>query len=629
MRSETIVKSRLGATYLGNGRCQFLVWAPNAQSVEVRLLGAEAQTDHPMEPFERGYYFVVLHGVKPGALYSYRLNGKKVLPDPASRFQPNGVHGPSQITNPDYDWTDQSWAGLSLQDYILYELHVGTFTRASTFDAIIPHLDELQALGVTAIELMPVAQFPGTRNWGYDGVHPFSVQNSYGGPPGLRRFVEACHQRRLATVLDVVYNHLGPEGNYLAEFGPYFTRKFQTAWGEAINFDGPHSDEVRRFFIENALYWITEFHIDALRLDAVHAIFDQTAYPFLQELGDAVHRQANELRRPIYVIAESSLNDTRLVQTEEVGGYSLDAQWNDDFHHSLHTLLTRERAGYYADFGRLDDLRKALAEGYVYTGQYSHYRQRRHGKGLRQVPSHKFVVAAQTHDQVGNRRLSERLSQLVSFEGLKLAAGAVLLSPYVPLLFMGEEYGETAPFLYFISHGDPELAKAVHRGRSREFAAFAWQGEIPDPQAEETFERSKLDHKLRQTEKHRTLLDFYAELIRIRRTTPALAFLSKEHLQATTLENENVLCLRRWTESEQAFCIFHFGDMERSAGIPFPEARWHKILDSSEARWLSSGSSLPTELNAVGDVVLTLSPQALAVYRTIGERKPDKGAVTQ
>ena len=612
------MKPKLGATYLGNGRSQFLVWAPNAKSVEVRLLGpSQAEAKQVMQPVEREYYSLVLEGVKPGALYYYRIDGEKEFPDPASRFQPRGVHGPSQVTDPDHEWNDHNWAGLPLRDYIIYELHVGTFTRQGTFEAIIPHLDELQALGVTAIELMPVAQFPGTRNWGYDGVYPFAVQDSYGGPAGLRRFVDGCHQRGLAAVLDVVYNHLGPEGNYLAEFGPYFTRKYRTPWGEAINFDGPHSDEVRRFFIENALSWITEFHFDALRLDAVHAIFDQTAYPFLQELGNAVHREADELNRQVYVIAESSLNDTRLVHPVELGGYSLDAQWNDDFHHSLHTLLTHERSGYYEDFNGLHDLRKALAEGYVYTGQYSPYRRRRHGEVSCQVPAHKFVVYAQTHDQVGNRRLGERLSQLASFDGLKLAAGAVLLAPYVPLLFMGEEYGETAPFLYFISHGDPELVEAVRRGRGLEFAAFSWQGEIPDPQAGETFERSKLNPSLRGAEKHRALVDFYTELIRIRRTTPALAFLSKEHLQAITLEKQGVLCLHRWTEGEQVFSVFHFGSSETSVELPFPAGHWHKILDSSETRWLGRGSSLPSKLNVIGDVVLTLSPEILVVYATM------------
>ena len=316
---------------------------------------------------------------------------------------------------------------------MLYELHVGTFTAQGTFDAIVPHLDELKDLGITSIELMPVAQFPGDRNWGYDGVYPFAVQNSYGGPEGLKRLVNACHQRGLAVTLDLVYNHLGPEGNYLQDFGPYFTDRYRTPWGSAINFDGPESDEVRRFFIENALYWVTEFRVDALRLDAVHGIFDFSALHFLQELAAAVHEQAEQLNRRIYVIAESDLNDVRIVRSPELGGYGLDAQWNDDFHHALHTLLTGERTGYYEDFGRIQDLAKAFAEGFVYSGAYSPARRRRHGNSSKDLAAPRFVVFAQNHDQVGNRH---RLSALVSFEWLKLAAAVVLLSPFIPLLFI-------------------------------------------------------------------------------------------------------------------------------------------------------------------------------------------------
>jgi maltooligosyltrehalose trehalohydrolase len=359
---------------------------------------------------------------------------------------------------------------------------VGTFTPEGTFEAIIPHLDELRELGITAVELMPVAQFPGTRNWGYDGVYPFAVQNSYGGPEGLKRLVNACHGRGIAVVLDVVYNHLGPEGNYLWDFGPYFTDRYKTPWGSAINFDGPHSDPVRRLFIENALYWVTEFRMDGLRIDAVHGILDFSAYPFLEELASAVHEKAERLNRRVYVIAESDLNDTRVIRSRELGGYGLDAQWNDDFHHALHTLLTEDQTGYYQDFGRLGDLVKAFREGFVCSGQYSSYRRRRHGNSSRDIPAGCFVVFAQNHDQVGNRMRGERLSQLVCRERMKLAAGVVFLSPFIPLLFMGEEYGETAPFPYFISHSDADLVEAVRRGRREEFAAFGWSQEPPDPQ---------------------------------------------------------------------------------------------------------------------------------------------------
>ena len=432
----------LGALYLGNNRCRFRVWAPLADTVAVHVI-APREKLVPLRREERGYHCGVAEGVEPGSLYFYLLDGEKERPDPASRYQPQGVHGPSQVVDPRaFAWTDRCWFGPARQELIFYEIHVGTFTPAGTFDAIIPYLDEIRELGITAIELMPVAQFPGSRNWGYDGVYPFAVQNSYGGPEGLRRLVDACHRYRLAIFLDVVYNHLGPEGNYLRDFAPYFTDRYRTPWGPALNLDGPGSDEVRRFFTENALYWLTEFHLDGLRLDAIHAIFDFSARHFLEELTDVVHRQAERLGRRVYVIAESDLNDARVIRPRAVGGYGLDAQWSDDFHHSLHALLTGERNGYYQDFGTLAHMARAFRKGYTYTGQYSAYRRRRHGNSTRFCGAQQFVVFAQNHDQVGNRAGGERLGTLVSFAALKLAAGVVLLSPFLPLLFMGEEYGE-------------------------------------------------------------------------------------------------------------------------------------------------------------------------------------------
>ena len=379
------LEPKLGPTLLGEGRCRFCVWAPFTNSVEVHLLSPQER----MEPLVRdrhGCHWGVLDGVEPGALYRFRLDGSLERPDPASRFQPQGVHGPSQVVNAAFDWTDGNWRGLPLQRYILYELHIGTFTAPGTFDAGIERLDDLEALGITAVELMPAAQFPGERNWGYDGVYPFAAQNSYGGPQGLKRFVNACHDRGLAVVLDVVYNHLGPEGNYLRDFGPYFSDVYRTPWGAPINFDGPYSDEVRRYFIENALYWLAECHIDALRLDAVHAILDFSARPFLQELAGTVKRIAAAEGRRIHLIAESALNDPRLLRPPDLGGFGLDAQWNDDLHHALHAVLTGERQGYYCDFGRFDQLLKALRQGFVYDGQYSEYRRRRHGNSSRSIP---------------------------------------------------------------------------------------------------------------------------------------------------------------------------------------------------------------------------------------------------
>jgi maltooligosyltrehalose trehalohydrolase len=603
---------QLGATCQADGCWQFLVWAPRAEKVEVQLASPQMRTV-VLEKIERGYHQIVTDA-GPGTQYLYRLNGERERPDPASRFQPQGVHGPSEIVDSRFNWGDNSWQGIPLEDYIIYEVHVGTFTPDGTFDGATNYLDGLKSLGITALEIMPVAQFPGSRNWGYDGAYPFAVQNSYGRPAALKAFVDACHQRGLAVILDVVYNHLGPEGNYLSDFGPYFTDRYHTPWGEAINFDGPQSDEVRRFFIENALYWVTEFHFDALRLDAIHAIFDQSAYPFLEELGVAIHEKAKQLHRRIYVIAESDLNNPRVTMPRESGGFGLDAQWNDDFHHSLHTLLTRETSGYYRDFGTLRHLAKAYGEGFVYSGEYSSYRHRRHGRPSTRVGANQFVVFAQNHDQVGNRMLGERSSRLVTFEGLKLAAGTVLLSPFIPLLLMGEEYGETAPFQYFVSHSDPGLIAATRKGRQEEFAAFLWQGEVPDPQDEATFTRSKLHHELATQSPHRFLKEFYRELIRLRRFHPSLNYLSKENLEVRTCGAENVLLLHRWKDHDRVCIILAFAQDRTSPSLPFPLGKWRRILDSNDERWGGAGTQHPNEVESAGQILLALEPQSLVVF---------------
>lgn len=603
----------LGAAYLGDGCCSFVVWAPLVQQVSLKIVSPREKV-FPLEKDERGYHQGTIEGVEPGSLYLYRLGGGKERPDPASRFQPQGVHGPSQVVNPDFSWKDDRWIGLPLRDYIIYELHVGTFTPEGTFEAIIPHLQNLKNLGITAIELMPVAQFPGSRNWGYDGTYPFAVQNSYGGPDGLKHLVNACHQVGLAVVLDVVYNHLGPEGNYLADFAPYFTKRYRGPWGHPLNFDGPYSDEVRRYFVENALHWLVEFHFDGLRLDAVHGILDFSALPFLQQLALEVSARTRRLNRRVYIMPESDLNDTRLIRSRELGGFALDAQWNDDFHHSLHTLLTGEQTGYYQDFGRLHHLVKAFSEGYVYSGDYSRYRKRSHGNSSRSVAAEQLVVFAQNHDQVGNRAQSERLSALVSFEALKLAAGVVLLSPFIPLLFMGEEYGETAPFYYFISHSDPDLVEAVRRGRREEFAVFRWQGEPPDPQDEATFLRCKLDPRLRFQGHHEVLYSFYRELIRLRRESPPLKVLDKERLAVTGLEAEKVLLWRRWRDKQEVAAVFHFGKQARSLSLPLPEGRWRRQLDSAESTWGGPGSTVSSEVVSPGKVSLSLPAESFVVF---------------
>ncbi len=603
----------LGATPQAGGRCRFLLWAPRAERVEVHTV-APIERLVPLERKECGYYEAVVQDVAPGTFYFYRLDGVRERPDPASRLQPAGVHGPSQVADlTGFQWEDREWPGSPLEDYVIYELHVGAYSSQGTFEAIIPHLDQLKELGVTALEIMPVAQFPGERNWGYDGAYPFAVQSSYGGPEGLQRLVNACHQRGLAIILDVVYNHLGPEGNYLSDFGPYFTDRYRTPWGSSLNFDGPHADEVRRFFIENALYWVTGFHVDALRLDAIHGIVDLSAQPFLAELAHAVHGEAKRIGRRIYLIAESNLNDARVIRPWEAGGYGLDAQWNDDFHHALHVLLTAEEAGYYRDFGELEHLAKAFREGFVYSGEYSAYRKKRHGNSSRNISASRFVVFAQNHDQVGNRMRGDRLSCLVTFEALKLAAGAVILSPFMPLLFMGEEYGETAPFQYFTSHSDPSLVEAVRRGRQEEFAAFGWQGHWPDPQAESSFLDCKLDHTMRSQEPHATLWKFYRELIKLRRDHAALRQLSKQHMSVTALSPKRMLVVRRWSESEDVFIAFNFGTDVNSISAMMPPGDWRVELDSASECWRGPGSLLGATWESRGDGALELNPESFAM----------------
>jgi len=495
----------LGARIVAPGRCEFRVWSPNRDRVEVRILTPQERTI-PMTKTGDGYHEAIVDA-RDGVRYYYVLDGIQ-RPDPASRFQPDGVHGASEVVDSNFEWHDAEWKGLALEDFVLYELHVGTFTPEGTLDAIIPRLDALKELGITAIALMPIGQFPGDRNWGYDGVYISAVQNSYGGPRALERLIDAAHQRGLAIVLDVVYNHLGPEGNYLREFGPYFTDRYKTAWGEALNFDGPHSDDVRWFFIHNALMWVNEFHVDALRVDAVHAIVDHSAEPFLQDLTTAVR----ETGRHVFTIAESDLNDPRVITPKDAYGLGFDTQWSDDLHHSLHALLTGEKVGYYIGYGAASDLARVMSTGYLYVGQHSLYRGRKYGVKPNSADGAQFVVFAQNHDQIGNRMLGERLSNLVSPQKLRLAAAVVILSPFLPMLFMGEEYGETAPFQYFTSHSDPDLIDAVRRGRREEFEEFEWKGEAPDPHDEETFRRSKLEWR-----EDGPLHDFYGDLLRLRR----------------------------------------------------------------------------------------------------------------
>jgi maltooligosyltrehalose trehalohydrolase len=596
----------LGAVLRGEGRCTFRVWAPSAKTASLRIVEPEPRSI-PMEAEGRGYFFAETRA-GPGSLYFYRFDDSFDRPDPASRFQPRGVHGPSEVVDPEFPWTDSKWEGLPLEELAFYEIHVGIFTPEGTFEAAVGHLDGLKELGVTALEIMPVAQFPGERNWGYDGVFPFAPQNSYGGPRGLKRLVDECHARGMAAVLDVVYNHLGPEGNCLWGLAPYFTDRYKTPWGPAMNFDGPGSDEVRRYFIENALYWIRDFHFDALRLDAVHAIIDVSARPFLQELAE----QVREAGRPAWLIAESGRNDPRMIRSPERGGLGLDALWNDDFHHSLRGVLTGEKAGYYQDFGSIEQLGRAMTQGFVYSGHVSAYRGRRHGAPLGEFEGRRLVVFSQNHDQVGNRMKGERLAALVPFEKLKLAAGAVVLSPNLPLLFMGEEYGETRPFLYFVSHSDPSLIEAVRRGRREEFARFLWEGEPPDPQGEAAFSDSKLDRSALRFRRNEVLRALYKKLFELRRTLPALAKLDP---RAVTVSVEGgTMSVLRADLPARTRLFFNFSDERATLSLPAYGGVWTRVLDSSDGQWNGAGALSPSSLDLERPAELALSPWSLAVY---------------
>lgn len=612
--------TRLGAIPSPDGRTTFRVWAPEAPTIELHVVEPhEQKLLMQREPF--GYHAVTASECPSGSRYLFRIAGGDERPDPVSRWQPHGVHGPSAVVDLRFDWSDGGWKGLPLQSYVLYELHVGTFTPEGTFDAIVPRLDTLRELGVTAIELMPLAAFPGERNWGYDGVYPFAVQESYGGPAGLQRLVDACHARGLAVVLDVVYNHIGPEGNYLGAFAPYFTDRYRTPWGQAINFDGPESDEVRRYFIENALQWLAEFHIDALRLDAIHGICDASAFPFLAQLQVAVDELSARSNHERYLISESDLNDARVIRSAALGGWGHAAQWCDDLHHALHTLLTDERDGYYADFGDIEQLVESLRHGYTYRGRYSSYRRRSHGNSTAGIPGDRFVVFAQNHDQVGNRMRGDRLSALVSYDACKLAAGVVLLSPFVPLLFMGEEYGETAPFPYFVSHGDPGLIEAVRQGRRRDFESFAWLGEPPDPQDEATFRDAILGWEGRLSGRHATLWRFHQTLLELRRTIPALGDFDPERRRVFGFENARAVLLYRWSGDSEALALFHFDKTPAHLAVEFPAGMWHKRFDAAESLWDGTGSTLAAEVHGGSSTRLEVPALACALWIRDAARK--------
>ena len=567
--------------------CHFTVWAPEKLSMTLHLLSrGQTDTGIAMQQDRYGYFTVFAEGVTAGDRYYYLPEGGKQFPDPASLFQPDGIHGPSQVIDQHrHDWQDVAWKGHPLSSLIFYEIHVGTFTPEGTFDAIIPRLDELNTLGITALELMPIAECPGERNWGYDGVFLFAVQHNYGGPDGLKRLVDACHHRGIAVFLDVVYNHLGQEGCCLDHFGPYFSGIYHTPWGKALNFDGSGSEGVRHFITGNALYWAQHFHLDGLRLDAIHEIYDRNARTIWDDLQTAVSQWEVHSGRPFYLIAESDLNDPRVVQPAAEGGRGFHAQWLDDFHHSLYTLLDPGAQEHYADYGELTQLAKAYTDGFVFTGEYSRFRQRRHGASSAGLPGERFIVFNQNHDLPGNRPDGARLSTLLDPDRLKLAAAAVLLSPYLPLLFMGEEYGDDTPFYFFSDYQNPQIAANLRDQRRQQFADFNWAADAPDPQEQATFLDCILKWGQRREGSHQQLLDWHRRLIALRKTHPLLADLSRQHLRADLIGTTGLAIHRHSVDRrEQLLTLFNFSPTVLTTVIPYPTPdtkTWTKVLSSS------------------------------------------------
>jgi maltooligosyltrehalose trehalohydrolase len=601
---------RLGATVVPGG-VRFEVWAPDAERVEVVVdadgRAAAVGMARRAGPDRRAStWTATVPDLGHGSRYRYRLDGGAELADPASRHQPDGVFGPSAAVDPGrWAWTDGGWGGVELTDTVLYELHLGTFTEAGTLDAAIDQLSRLADLGITTVELMPLNQFSGRWGWGYDGVFPLAVQNSYGGPDALARFVEAAHARGLAVVVDVVFNHFGPEGLTADRFGPYTSARSSTPWGPAVNVSEAASDQVRRLFLDSARWWVDDLHADGLRIDAVHAIVDPTARPFLEELNSAVHDLGRRRGRTVLTFLESAGDDARTV-TPPPAGVGGDAVWNDDYHHAIRVAITGDSSGYYADYTGVDEVVAVLEDGWVHRGRFSLARGRRHGRRSGGVAPHRFVVADQNHDQIGNRRDGDRLDVLVDLERRKLALAAVLLSPFTPLLFMGEEYGETAPFPFFVDHRDPELMAEVREGRTREFAEFDWPGEGPDPGSEATFRSAVLRPALAAAPPHSWVQELTASLLRLRRSHPAI----DDPAASSTVERDGAtVILRRHRPGSAVTLALRFADGPGS----FDPHGQSVAIDTASSRFGGPGAAVDGASGRGGTVALAPWSAVLAV----------------
>jgi maltooligosyltrehalose trehalohydrolase len=588
---ETTWQATLGATIDDEG-VRFRVWAPASARVDVVFYDGEVERVCELRPESGGYYSALVKDAAAGARYRFRLDGGHTYPDPSSRSQPDGVHGPSEVVDPGvFPWTDNAWDGLSPEALVIYELHIGTFTPEGTFDAAIRHLDDLRALGISAVEVMPVASFPGTRNWGYDGVALFAPAAPYGGPDGFRRFVDASHARGMGVILDVVYNHLGPEGNYLTAVtgGHFFTSRHRTPWGDAVNYDGPESGPVRDFIVQNALHWAHEYHIDGLRLDATHAILDDSPTHILREIADRLHA----LTPPRVLIAEDDRNERRIVVPPDEGGFGFDAVWADELHHVLRRLAAGDSEGYFASYrGTIDEAVAALEQGWLYEGQYDEYHGAPRGTPPHGLAPRAFVHCLQNHDQVGNRAMGDRLTASVSLAVYRALSALLLLSPYTPLLWMGQEWAASTPFRYFTDHPEP-LGQAVTEGRREEFRHFsafadpANRHRIPDPQAAATFLASKLRWDERAREPHASTLSLYGALLTLRRNEPALRDRSRTSFAVERMGDRALALRRTSTASRTLLVVVHLGEEPLTVRLG---DGWGVLLDTEERRFGGSGS---------------------------------------
>lgn len=597
--------------FTAENTCMFNVWAPKTKSVH--LVTQHPEKKYKMKPRELGYWSVELESISPGTRYKYQLDEKEPFPDPASLSQPDGVHEASEtIDLNDFEWIDHDWKNIPLNEMIQYELHTGTFTPEGTFAGIRSKLDYLKELGVNTIEILPVSQFSGKRNWGYDGVYPFAVQDSYGGAKELMALVNESHKQGIAVIMDVVYNHFGPEGNYVGNFGHYFSGKYSTPWGDPINFDGPYSDGVRNYAIQNALMWCRDFHIDGLRLDAVHSIFDFGAKHIMQELAENLNQLTEQTGRRHYLIAESHLNDVRYISPIEKGGYGLDAQWSDDFHHAVHTLATGEQKGYYMDFGKPEQLSKAIKDAFVYDGRYSDFRKKTYGNSTQNNPGDHFVIFNQNHDQVGNRLHGDRLISITDFETAKVIAGAMFVAPNVPMLFMGEEYGERNPFFYFVSHLDEKLNRLVREGRKEEFKDFYDVNvEARNPDDPETFEASKLSWNIESDAEKSSVFRFYQQLIRLRKTHPVLKETDKDNLKI--LDDGKFFTLERWQGENRVVVFLNFEKEEQTGIIPAHiNGSLTKIFDSTD--FSPTGISEPGKTEVSANDKITVQKKSIVIF---------------